>query len=276
MGYIYVIKNDINKKIYVGQTITTLKNRWSQHLHDYLIYDWHLYKAMRKYGVEHFWIEELEQCDESEIYEREKYWIKYFNSVQEGYNMTIGGEGRTFIDRDLVKEKWQQGLSVKEISIELNCHYTAIIRILKELNMYDTKEIQKRKTLYISHVQTGSKIIQYNEQGEVVNIFNSSKEAQIKTGVTRKGLEDALLYHYGAKGFLWRREGEPAPKPQKIQICKQKEIEQIDLQTGKVINVYSNQKEAATATGADASCICKVCKGKRHKAGGYGWKYKEN
>lgn len=61
---------------------------------------------------------------------------------------------------------------------------------------------------------------------------------------------------------------------QKIKICKQREIEQIDLQTGKVINIYNNQREAAT--GVDASCICKVCKGKRHKAGGYGWKYKEN
>jgi len=44
---------------------------------------------MNKYGIEHFHIEEVENViDISLLEEREKYWIKYFNSFKEGYNAT--------------------------------------------------------------------------------------------------------------------------------------------------------------------------------------------
>ena len=47
---------------------------------------------MRKYGVEQFSFEIIEKCNESLLKEREKYWIDYYNSVNTGYNLTLGGE----------------------------------------------------------------------------------------------------------------------------------------------------------------------------------------
>lgn len=105
MGYIYKIFNDINKKIYIGKTASTINERWLKHQWAYLNYDWHLYRAMRKYGIEHFYIEEVEKCEDIYLNEREKYWIKQYDSFHNGYNSTEGGDGRTQINRQLVKEK---------------------------------------------------------------------------------------------------------------------------------------------------------------------------
>ena len=102
MGYIYKISNSINDKLYIGKTCTTLSNRWSHYISDYTKYDWHLYRAMRKYGIENFSIELVEECEDNKLNEQEQYWINYYNSYNNGYNMTIGGDGRIQIDRSLV------------------------------------------------------------------------------------------------------------------------------------------------------------------------------
>ena len=104
MGLIYKIINDINDKIYIGKTCTTLDHRWNQHLYSYQVEDWNLYKAMRKYGIEHFTIIKIEQIDNNLLNEREIYWIKYYNSYKNGYNMTEGGDGRIQLNRNFIKE----------------------------------------------------------------------------------------------------------------------------------------------------------------------------
>lgn len=63
MGYIYKIVNDINDKIYIGQTIKSLARRFYQHCYmsEYkenpTTYNTQLSQAIRKYGKEHFSIE---------------------------------------------------------------------------------------------------------------------------------------------------------------------------------------------------------------------------
>jgi group I intron endonuclease len=58
MGFIYKITNDINDKVYIGQTVATIEHRWKQHLRAAFIDNVgsHLYHAMRKYGQEHFFV----------------------------------------------------------------------------------------------------------------------------------------------------------------------------------------------------------------------------
>ena len=51
-------------------------------------------------------------------------------------------------------------------------------------------------------------------------------------------------------------------------------INQIDLETGKIINTFVSQNEAARHVGAhDGTYIGKVCNGKAQTAHGYGWEY---
>ena len=55
---------------------------------------------MRKYGIEHFHIELIEETDNPE--EREVFWIENKRSFKNGYNATKGGDGRPYLDYDLI------------------------------------------------------------------------------------------------------------------------------------------------------------------------------
>ena len=90
---IYIIKNTINDKVYIGQAKDP-QHRFISHLSraktnadNSAIHD-----AIIALGKENFYYEILEYNIEN-YNEREQYWIKYYNSmVPNGYNLTIGGE----------------------------------------------------------------------------------------------------------------------------------------------------------------------------------------
>lgn len=93
---IYKITNKINGKIYVGQTIKTLKRRLQQHFANSKKSNTYLCKAIRKHGKENFNIELLEECTSlKKLNKRESYWIKRLDSKNNiiGYNLTNGGDG---------------------------------------------------------------------------------------------------------------------------------------------------------------------------------------
>ena len=74
MGFIYIIKNTVNDHVYVGQTRRTIEIRWKEHLR-HCDQEKHqvLGHAMRKYGKDKFFIEQLEECDKALVAEREIY-----------------------------------------------------------------------------------------------------------------------------------------------------------------------------------------------------------
>lgn len=92
--YSYVNKN--NGKRYIGQSININRRKY---MHEYNAthetsteYNSQFHKALRKYGIENFDFEILEECSKEKLNEREKYWIKYYNTFKNGYNATPGGE----------------------------------------------------------------------------------------------------------------------------------------------------------------------------------------
>ena len=95
MTGIYYIKNLINNKYYIGKSKDIL-HRFSQHkyyLNNNNHINKHLQNSWNKYGIESFEFSILEECEEALLNEREKYWIEYFNSFENGYNLDKGGEG---------------------------------------------------------------------------------------------------------------------------------------------------------------------------------------
>ena len=63
---------------------------------------------MRKYGIQNFVVEEIENCSSEIVEEREIYWIKYFQSYSNGYNATFGGDGKQIYDYDLIVSEYQK------------------------------------------------------------------------------------------------------------------------------------------------------------------------
>ena len=119
MGIIYLITNNLNKKVYIGKTIRSLQSRWSEHLRDMHNpqRDNKLYRAMNKYGSDNFTIEILEENIPNEnLSEKEQYYIKLYNSYYDGYNSTFGGEGESCVDIDLLKEQYLLGKTFSEIA----------------------------------------------------------------------------------------------------------------------------------------------------------------
>lgn len=90
---IYKITNKVNNKCYIGQS-RRIQERWIKHLSNVNTekYYYKIYKAFKKYGIENFSFEVIEECKEEELSLKEKYWIKFYDSYYNGYNMTEGGE----------------------------------------------------------------------------------------------------------------------------------------------------------------------------------------
>lgn len=97
---IYKITNQINGKVYIGQTINTLEHRKQQHLKCAKYGNSrHLYNAMRKYGVENFKFEQIDTANSlDDLNYLETYYIVKYDSVRSGYNMSYGGDNNIMFE----------------------------------------------------------------------------------------------------------------------------------------------------------------------------------
>lgn len=101
IGYIYLLRNSVNGKGYVGQTVIhPEKKRWPEHVYAALVAkNKHpLYKAIRKYGLVNFTAEIIRTYPESKLNAAETRWVKRLNTFIDngyGYNLTTGGGVRT-------------------------------------------------------------------------------------------------------------------------------------------------------------------------------------
>lgn len=98
---IYKIENKINNKCYIGQSVNIHK-RWTKHKNTfnnpkYKQYNYPLYRAMRKYGIDNFDFEIIECCSKEDLSKRESFWMKYYHSCDNhfGYNQTIDTQQHT-------------------------------------------------------------------------------------------------------------------------------------------------------------------------------------
>ena len=130
---IYKISNITNGHCCVGQSID-IRKRWIAHKNSSL--DYPLYKAFKKYGIENFVFEILEECKKQELDEKEEYYIKTFDSYNNGYNQTLlcKGSGHPNIftqDKlyDLFDDLMYTNISKNELANKYNCSERTIRNI---------------------------------------------------------------------------------------------------------------------------------------------------
>ena len=138
MACIYKITDLINDKVYIGKTLKTAEERWKEHCYEYKRERCEkrpLYSAMNKYGVENFICETIEECPTENLSDREIYWIEYYNSFHYGYNATRGGDGKPYVNYELICQLYLEEHTIKEIKQITGHDCGTISKVLKNNNI---------------------------------------------------------------------------------------------------------------------------------------------
>lgn len=164
---IYKITNVNNNKVYIGQS-NNLERRYKEHFIWNLNNKQYIDELIQDLGKENFSFEIIEECELEVLDEREKYWIKYYNSFYEGYNKTKGGAGDfygnpklTIDDVKRIRESYNNKEERKEvyklykdkITYSGFCHVWDGSRwknIMPEVYTEENKEYHKEKGRYKS------------------------------------------------------------------------------------------------------------------------------
>lgn len=272
---IYLIKNIINNKIYVGKTRNFTK-RMNKHRSDANRHSKNkqvISRAISKYGWENFEISILEKfeinIDECLLIEKEALWINKLNSAKKdiGYNVEKIGMPSSYNKRKPFSEetKFKISQSRKELyrtgkitSPFADKEFLKKIRKDKlEINQFDLKTKQLIKT--------------WPSAADAAN-FLGFKSSQGINSTCRKERNQTF-------GFYWEYVkpiyGIPDFVPREI-----KKVKQIDTHTGEVIFIFNSCEEAAKSIGyRHGSNISTACRIKIHKTGnrpivaGYHWEF---
>ena len=91
-GVIYVIRNKINNKLYIGQTVNNFHRRYGSNLLKNT-HNQHLKNSIQKYGIENFEIDEEFDIaySKEELDKLECLYIDIYDSINNGYNNQTGG-----------------------------------------------------------------------------------------------------------------------------------------------------------------------------------------
>ncbi len=210
-GKIYCISNSINDKLYIGKTTyPTIEQRFKEHCLDSKKINKEkrpLYRAMQKYGIENFSISLIEECDFSILEKREQYWIDQLNAYHQGYNATLGGDGKILYDYTLFIEDYNSGMLVNEIANKYGCDRHTVTKAL-QINNVDGKinSINRLK----------HKVYQYDKENNFIQSFDSQRDAArylIENG--HKGSITSIATNIGrvvkgqrksAEGYIWKTE----------------------------------------------------------------------
>lgn len=184
VGTIYKIENLINHKVYIGQTIMNVKDRWYRHCEINGVSESEkampIKRAILKYGKENFSFEVVEEVPKDSLDDREKYWIDKFDSYRNGYNATAGGKGGTKTvsisekDQKDIVELYSLGFSLRAIGREFEVDKKTISTILK-IHGIAIREVRN----YSFTSEERSKMVEMVESGiprkEVCALFKVSK-----------------------------------------------------------------------------------------------------
>lgn len=296
---IYKIQNLINGKVYIGQSID-ISRRWAQHRYatknpQSIDYNSALYEAMRKYGIENFQFSILEICLKEELDQKEQFWIKQYHSYINdpecnGYNLTIGGQGMpkglTKIQQQ-IKDLWNEGYTTSQIGEKVGKGYREVQHFLKlnEPN-YSLEQSRKRQ----NNLQANDrKVNLYDKNGNYVQTFNGTYDAAEKLNVGYSSILQSIQNKYktlkDGSFIIYAKLNQEQEVKKKMQYLKNKAnqnnrnrpVAQIDINTNKIIHIFSTLKEASLAmSGNRCSIIGRCCNGRGKTAYGYKWSYMYN
>lgn len=206
-GVVYKITNLVNDKIYVGQTVRSLGDRWADHKRDALNgVGYPLHFAIEKYGVENFSIITIDSANSlDELNKKEISWIKELNSScrnGNGYNVLEGGLGLSKINSEptiniTTGMEFSSGAEMAEYyNLSKDFIYKVLMghKRLKSGEVFRYKDLEKQRLAEIResfvpfHRALPKKIVCLNTN----EIFESATMASKKLGILRSSINNNL------------------------------------------------------------------------------------
>lgn len=290
---IYMHKNKINGKVYIGQTKQSLERRWNNG-YGYLGCPY-FYKAIQKHGwnnFEHILLEDNLTADEAN--EKEIYYINQYQSYIEdyGYNISLGGAGLSkenipVYQYDLNGNYIKTWNSISEICDTLNINGSHIYTCCNEKMdyVYDSQWKYYYKEKIDGVLTKGEKIsfkkkkpiYQYSLDGYFIRKFDSATDAE-KEGFgisnVRACCNGRMMSSYG---YQWRDYYKQNIEPITDRYTRQSEnsIKKVYQYTieGVFIKEYKSLKEASVETGLSYKGISSCCTGQHKTCGSFRWTY---
>lgn len=287
---IYKITNQINKKAYIGQAVD-IRVRFNGHRSTAFNpndngYEYPLYRAIRKYGIDNFTFEVLEECLVSELNEKEIYYIALYDTYYNGYNQDKGGTSAshfTKLSDELVDEIIAILKISKENSDTIGEKFGVCGSTIRKINTgescyRDTETYPIRQPIYISerpgnfciscgvpidrsakrHCVKCSQLAQRRaERPEPLELARMVTEIGFRNVGDRYCVSDKAIVNWCKQYGIphkrkelekWYRQqiGEPEPEP-KTKIDQRMPVDQIDPNTNKVVAVFESTNAAARA-----------------------------
>lgn len=241
---VYMHRNKINNKVYIGITKQKCEERWRHGGFGYKT-QIKFWRAIEKYGwdnFEHLILFENLSAEEASL--KEKQLIVIYNSYKNGYNADLGGSITNHSPETL--EKMRQSMLGKKHTQETKDKISA------------SKESEKIKVICVE-----TNII-------YPSIAEASKQSKVDASSIIKCCKGEMLH---AGSYTWRYADKKL-----FEKYKEKTEKRIDKSKKSVYciekqKIYNTIREASKETGADESGIVKVCKGKQKTAGGFHWQY---
>ncbi|MGM7635535.1 helix-turn-helix domain-containing protein [Bacillus sp. Hm123] len=183
-GSIYLIRNFITGKCYIGQTIQNPEDRFKQHLKLLKTNENQLIsKAIRKYGEKSFEFTILESnIPEEKLNEKEIDYIQKLDTLYpNGYNLSEGGQKAkrqpVLLEKETSILKWiDEGKSLREIALILGVTHPTVKTIL---NRNQIQPIKRSKYKPVITEEEKSKIAQLYRDGlstkEIAILLNRSE-----------------------------------------------------------------------------------------------------
>lgn len=200
---IYLHKNKINGKCYVGQTCQKPEARWGAQGHGYKEQQY-FYRAILKYGwenFEHFILEE--NISEDKVDEREAFWAGYYHALApEGYTLRVGSQNHIQDSKKMweirsqaSKKNWQNPEYRKKISQKRKEEWeNPKIReiCLKNLDWTGKSGAKHPQSKKVQCIETGL-------------IYGSMREAERMTGICYNNISQVCSgQRKTAGGFHWK------------------------------------------------------------------------
>lgn len=209
--YIYLVKNQQNKIVYIGQQIGT------KSIEEYKGSGLLLNRAYKKYGESYFKREIIEYCSVDELNDKEKLYIKQYNTkFPHGYNLTDGGDGnkglkftkeqKQKISQSKQGQKYpkEHGEKIRQAKLGKKRDQETINKIIQtKASKHNIQSNLNLKGQYKSNSQ--KPILQYDLQGNLLNEFQSAQEAGRCLNKSGNQIADcAAGRQKTAYGFVWK------------------------------------------------------------------------